>query len=299
MTATAVPPRVKQFRNGSLVFEVEDAGPLDGPIVVLLHGFPQNVRCWDSVRAELHGKGYRTIAFDQRGYAPGARPRGRFAYRTGALVSDLVALLKTLAPAKVSLVGHDWGAVVAWSAAARHPNLIASLTTVSVPHTRAFLRSLLTSDQAIRAYYMAVFQLPWIPELLARRNPEALRKILLASGMRPQEAARVIEDMVPTPTFTAALNWYRAMVFSAPSYARTVRVPTTHVWSTHDVSLVRAGAELCERYVDADYRLETVEGSHWVPDEHPEMLARIITARVSGRQKIAAIDAAQPTFPTV
>ncbi|MBF6451074.1 alpha/beta fold hydrolase [Nocardia elegans] len=283
--STSGPPatadRLERFRNGRLVFQVEDQGPIDGPVVVLLHGFPQNARCWDAVRTQLHARGYRTIAFDQRGYAPGARPRGRFAYRTGALVSDLVALTELFAPVKVSLVGHDWGAVVAWAMAARHPELIASLTTVSVPHTRAFLRSLLSSNQALRGHYMAVFQLPWIPEILARRNPDTLRKILLGSGMHSIEADRVVVEMVPTPAFTAGLNWYRGMMFSHPSYSSPVTVPTTHVWSTRDVSLVRAGAQLCARYVDADFRLEIIEGSHWVPDELPDVLARIIDARVS------------------
>jgi pimeloyl-ACP methyl ester carboxylesterase len=198
-----------------------------------------------------------------------------------ALVSDVAAVIESLRPAQVSLVGHDWGASVAWSLAARHPDLIRSLVTVSVPHRRAFVRSLFTSDQARRSYYMAVFQIPWLPEFAARRRPDLVRRILRKTGMSPTQADRVAREFVPTRALTGGLNWYRAMALSNPAFGRTVTVPTTHVWSRHDDALVRAGAELCAGHVSADYHLEVLHGSHWIPDEHPTTLARIIAARVT------------------
>jgi pimeloyl-ACP methyl ester carboxylesterase len=274
--------RVTEFNNGRYQFTVSDGGPLDGPIVVLLHGFPQTSQSWTGVSGAMHARGMRTLAFDQRGYAPSAQPRGRLAYRVSALVSDVRALAEGLAPAKVHLVGHDWGAVVAWSAAARHPELVSTLTTVSVPHTAAFLRSMFSSDQARRSYYMAIFQLPWIPEAVARRRPDWVHAMLSASGMAPVEIQRVLTDLVPTPALTGALNWYRALPITTSADRAVVTVPTTHVWSTGDSALARRGAELCAEYVSADYRLEVLDGTHWLPDEQPDELSRIISERVYG-----------------
>jgi pimeloyl-ACP methyl ester carboxylesterase len=141
---------MRAFANDGLRFSVTDTGPLAGPVVVLLHGFPQRATCWAEVSAALHQRGYRTLAPDQRGYAPEARPRSRSAYRLPTLVADAVALLRRL-PGPVHLVGHDWGAVVAWAMAAQDPQLVTSLVAVSAPHPQAFARALLTSTQAFRS----------------------------------------------------------------------------------------------------------------------------------------------------
>jgi pimeloyl-ACP methyl ester carboxylesterase len=268
----AMTERVHTFTNDGFSFEVSDSGLLDGELVVLLHGFPQTSRSWDAVRAQLHERGHRTLAFDQRGYAPGARPRGRFAYRSSALVGDVVALIKAAGEGPVHVVGHDWGSAVAWGLAARFPELVRTLTSVSVPHPRAFLRSMLSSGQIWRSYYMLLFQLPWLPELLFR---------VYAKRARAQ-ARQVPIDIADANAVSNGLNWYRAMPFTHPSYLRRVSVPTTHVWSTSDIALSRRGAELCERYVTGPYRLEVLEGTHWIPEERPEQLSEIIVARISG-----------------
>lgn len=272
--------RVESFRNGMLHFTVSDEGPIDGAIVILLHGFPQNHRCWGGVRQALHASGHRTIAYDQRGYAPQARPRGRFAYRAKALASDVLTLIELLKPRPVSIVGHDWGALVAWTIAATRPDAVTTLTTVSVPHPRAFLSSLLSSDQGRRAVYMALFQLPWFPEWWIRRHRRTFGATLSGTGMSPPEVERVIADVVPSPALTGGINWYRAMALTSPRRTAPVAVPTTHVWSTSDTSLARSGAELTGRYVKADYRLEILNGSHWIPNEHPAKLAALIAERV-------------------
>ncbi len=113
--------RLTQFRNGPHTFDVIDSGRLDGTPVVLLHGFPQRASTWNAVAEHLHERGLRTYAPDQRGYSPGARPRSRFAYGLAALTSDVVALIDAIGAPRVHLVGHDWGAAVAWSVAAATP----------------------------------------------------------------------------------------------------------------------------------------------------------------------------------
>ncbi|WP_246076560.1 alpha/beta fold hydrolase [Amycolatopsis cihanbeyliensis] len=165
--------------------------------------------------SELHREGFRTLTPDQRGYSPRARPRGRWAYRNSALVEDVVALL-TEVGRPVHLVGHDWGAAVAWSLAAARPDLVRTLTTVSVPHPGAFLRSMLTSNQAARSWYMFVFQIPVLPELILRRSARLTSAVFSRAGMTPSQTAVSRREVIDTEALTGALNWYRGMPFASP-----------------------------------------------------------------------------------
>lgn len=273
--------RLGEFVNAGYSFPVTDGGPIDGEVVVLLHGFPQTGASWAQVCERLHRSGYRTLTFDQRGYAPTARPHGRRAYRMSALVSDVTALIAATGTGPVHLVGHNWGAVVAWTTAAQHPELVRTLTAVSVPHPAAFLGSMLRSGQALRSYYMALFQIPWLPEYLLGR-PGFLRRSLGRTGMTTAQIAAVRADVIERGALTPALNWYRAIPFSG-SNAGTVAAPTTYVWSSGDTALSRCGAELCERHVTGPYRLEIVDGSHWIPEEQPGLVANLIVDRIHGR----------------
>ncbi|MDT5340640.1 MAG: hypothetical protein QOD90_6145 [Mycobacterium sp.] len=272
--------RIREFANDGFTFPVTDEGPIDGEVVVLLHGFPQTSKSWDAVCARLNGSGYRTLTFDQRGYRPTARPPGRRAYRMSALVSDVAALIdQTGAP--VHLVGHDWGAGVAWSAAARFPAIVRTLTAVSVPHPSAFLGSMLISSQIFRSYYIGLFQIPWLPEFMFR-NPRAVGRILAETGMTTEQIAQVQTDIIDSGALTPSLNWYRAMPFGSPKYARKVSAPTTYVWSTGDTALSKRGATLCRRFVTGPYRFEITDGSHWIPEEQPDLLHDLIVERIKG-----------------
>src|SRR5215213_5684608 len=125
--------RLRSYRHDGLTFDVEDEGPLEGDPVVLLHGFPQRSTCWRLVVPLLHARGLRTYAPDQRGYSPSARPARRRDYRLERLVDDVLALVEAIGR-PVHLVGHDWGAVVAWALASQRPDDVRTLTAVSVPH---------------------------------------------------------------------------------------------------------------------------------------------------------------------
>lgn len=273
--------RINIVVNDDLVFDVIDAGPIDGEPIILLHGFPQTGRSWAGVAPHLHRRGFRTFAPTQRGYSPFASPRGRLAYRISALTGDVVALMNEIAAPSVHLAGHDWGAAVAWSLASSRPARVRTLTTVSVPHTAAFLRSMLTSDQVLRSYYMGLFQIPWVPELVLRRNPSMFAQLLRDTGMSPEEVKDVKDEILDNGALTGAINWYRAMPFTNPlAFARRVSVPTTHVWGTKDTALNRRGAELTTRYVTGDYEFAEIPGAtHWIPTQNAEALADIITHR--------------------
>lgn len=261
-----------------------DSGPPDGEPVILLHGFPQRASIWDLVVPMLHADGLRTIVLDQRGYCASARPRGRRAYRISELIGDLLALLDAAGLADAHIVGHDWGAAVAWGIAGNHPERVRSLTAVSVPHPAAFLKAMVTSDQLLRSWYMGFFQLPFIPELVLSSSGSLPVKALAGMGMTREMIERFREEMVADGAIPGGLGWYRALPFASPrtSTAR-VAVPTTFVWSDDDKALGRGGAALTERFVDGDYQFVELSGvSHWIPEERPVELASAISRRVLG-----------------
>ncbi|MFZ2510497.1 MAG: alpha/beta hydrolase [Gordonia sp. (in: high G+C Gram-positive bacteria)] len=273
-----------QYSYMGLTFDVADAGePREGTIV-LLHGFPQTSYSWRKVTPILNAAGYRTVAPDQRGYSPGARPAARTVYRSSELIDDVVGLITRLDSGPVHLVGHDWGAAVAWGLAGSRPDLVRTLTSVSVPHPAAFIKSLFSSDQLLKSWYMAAFQPPLLPDLLLSRVPIVLDQMLRRSGMDSEQIADVHRLVVDTGALGGALNWYRAMgMTSPPNLARRVAVPTTHVWGAKDTALSRRGAELAEGYAVADYRLEVLPNSgHWIPEHDAERLGQLILDRVHG-----------------
>ncbi|QIX28372.1 alpha/beta fold hydrolase [Nocardioides sp. JQ2195] len=271
--------RLSTFSHAGLTFDVIDEGPIDGPVAVLLHGFPQRASSWNGVAGLLHGQGIRTVAPDQRGYSPRARPRGRSAYRLGHLAADVNQLIDTLDAGPVHLVGHDWGAVVAW-AVATDPARVRSLTAVSVAHPTAFLRSMLGA-QAAKSWYIGAFQLPRLPEKLLS-DPRRAGRFLGGSGMTRGMTETYQRDIVDHGALPGALNWYRALPLTDPRAATgRISVPTTMVWSDRDVALGRRGIDLTEEYVDAPYSLHVLGGvSHWIPDEAPDVLAEIVCERI-------------------
>ncbi|MGN9804535.1 alpha/beta fold hydrolase [Micromonospora sp. L32] len=265
-----------------LTFEVRTGGPEGGEPVLLLHGFPQHGGEWDEVVPALHAAGLRTYAPDQRGYSPGARPTEVAAYRLPELVEDAVALLDALGVEAAHVVGHDWGAVVAWGLAAGHPERVRTLTAVSVPHPAAMAHALANDPgQKARSSYVLLFRQPGKAEkvLLAVRAA-ALRRLLSGVGDAGR-VARYAEPMREPGALTGALNWYRAM--SQADLARTgpVGVPTTFVWSDKDVAIGRTAAEACAAQVTGPYRFVALPGvTHWIPDEASAPLAEAILARV-------------------
>ena len=271
---------MEQYRRGDLTFDVLDKGPRNGTPVVLLHGFPQFNDSWSPVMDRLCAQGYRCVAPNQRGYSKGARPTRRRDYVAEELVADVVALIDALGVRKVHLAGHDWGATVAWAAAALAPERLATLTTLSVPHPAAFFAALATSRQFFASWYIYFFQLPRVPELLlGRSGGKGLTAFIEGfAGQTPAAAERDISRLMDSGSFTAALNWYRAIPLNKPKVinART-RVPTMHVWSDGDKALREKASRKTDEYVDAEYRFEVVHGAtHWMPDQIPDTVADLL-----------------------
>ena len=267
--------RLTEFTSEGFVFDVVDSGPLDGPVVIALHGFPQTSAVWAGVTPVLVDAGCRVLAPDQRGYSPRARPQAVSSYTLDHLCADVLALADAAGADRFSLLGHDWGAIVSWTMAGVHPDRVETLAAVSVPHPAAFARSF-AGPQLLRSWYMGAFQLPWLPEALLRAGGgRTLRRFLRASGAPdPEPAVRLFADRRAA---TATLNWYRALRLPSTVRAGRTRVPTLYVWSDGDAALGRQAAEGTERFVAAPYRFVVLEGvSHWVPEERPVELGELV-----------------------
>jgi pimeloyl-ACP methyl ester carboxylesterase len=278
--------RLTQITNGDLRFPVTDAGPLDGEPVLLLHGWPQDRASWSSVTAELNFAGYRTFAPTLRGATRTANPRRRSAYRSSELRSDVRAMIDAIG-GPVHLVGHDWGAALAWQVACHEPHLLRTLTAVSVPHPSAFLKSFATSAQALSSWYMFAFQPPVLPEL-ALASERFMVRALMGTGQTRERALRDARRNRDRDLRRGGLNWYRGAVLEVDGGAPTP-VPTLQVWSDGDTAIRRASIDKTHRYAAGPYRLEVLEGvSHWIPDEAPEALAGLITDHIATRWRVRA-----------
>ncbi|MGI3784074.1 MAG: alpha/beta fold hydrolase [Janthinobacterium lividum] len=274
-------PRLDTYEHDGLIFDVRDRGPEDGRVVVALHGFPQTSASWGPVMEHLTAAGVRVLAPDQRGYSCGARPEGVSAYALPLLVGDVLALADAAGVERFDVLGHDWGGAVAWALAAWHPDRVRTLTVASTPHPRALVAAM-PRGQALRSWYMGMFQLPGLPELLLG-HPRLAGPVL--ASMRVPHAGQVQAFLADRSAARGALAWYRAFFRTIGRRGSVavgvVRVPTTYVWSDGDAALGRWAAEHTGEWVDADYRFVVLGGvSHWVPDERPAELARLVLDRL-------------------
>lgn len=275
--------RLQNFTRQGLRFDVLDQGPEDGPVVVLLHGFPQDAHCWDAVTSLLNAQGLRTLAMDQRGYSQGARPTEVNAYRRAELSADALALADAAGVQRFHLVGHDWGGVLAWDIAQRAPQRVTSLTVLSTPHPTALRHALKTPGQLKKSWYMGMFQIPALPErLLAGRIGALTRR----AGLPQDATARYERRFATADDLRGPLNWYRAMfrrdgVADEHTGNGIITVPTTFVWGNEDPALGRTAAEETEVYIHAPYEFVELNAGHWLPDLEASAVAEAITNRIS------------------
>jgi pimeloyl-ACP methyl ester carboxylesterase len=280
-----MPGELRKADVGDLTFDVRVDGPDDGRPVLLLHGFPETSASWAKVAPLLAEAGLRTYAPDQLGYSPGARPAEVDSYALTNLTQVTADLMTALEIPRADVVGHDWGAQVAWGLAAWHPDRVRSLTAVSVPHPAAYTAAYRADpEQKERSAYIRLFwQAGKAEEVLLEDDARRLRRMLgpvEATGI-PDEAVEEYVAVLSAPgALTAALNWYRAM--SSATRVDPVEVPTTYVWSDGDVAIGRTAAEACTDHVTGDYRFVELSGiTHWIPEQAPEALATAILDRIA------------------
>lgn len=264
--------RIGVFQRDGLRFPTSDVGPLDGEPVLLLHGWPQDSRSWSTVASLLAAQGYRVFAPTLRGATREANPRSRRAFRTPEQLADAEAIIETIGRS-VHVVGHDWGAALAWTLAARRPDLVRTMTAVSVPHPLAFMGGLRRPQQMAKSWYMAFFQLPLIPELVLA-SPSMRTRVFSQAGQTPEVARRDAARLGTYAMRRGGFNWYRGAAITAPrEHGGTVPVPTLQVWSDRDVAISRRTVERAREYTTGPYELLVLEGvTHWIPDAVPEQL---------------------------
>ncbi|HEX3560552.1 MAG TPA: alpha/beta hydrolase [Pyrinomonadaceae bacterium] len=251
-------------------------------LVILLHGFPE---CWYSWRHQLAALGgrFRVVAPDMRGYNLSDKPPRVEDYRVGRLVDDVTGLIRHLGAREASVVGHDWGAVVAWAVAQHYPDYVSKLAALQVPPP-AVWRKNLGLRQLLRSWYMLFFQLPAIPEWwVGRGDFNGLEKMFRKTarpGTFDDEDIRVLKAAMREPgALNAAINYYRANFgsflgrhFRDGVYTKQerVRVPTLFIYGERDFAIVPETVEGVAAYVNAPYReVRLAKSNHWVQQEYP------------------------------
>jgi pimeloyl-ACP methyl ester carboxylesterase len=270
---------------GGLVFDARAAGPADGELVLLLHGFPQTSLVWRQQLEALGDAGYRAVAPDQRGYSPGARPVDVGEYRAERLVGDVLGFAAALGAPTFHLVGHDWGGAVAWQVAGRHPERLRTLTSVSTPHPAAFRRSIEGGEQRERSGYMLFFRTADAEPFFLDNDAAVLRSLYSASALPEDAAAEYMRVLTEPGALTGALNWYRAADIGLVDGLGPITTPTLYVWSTNDPALGRDAAEATAGHVDGPYRFEVLDGvSHWIPEEAPDTLNALLLEHLASHR---------------
>jgi pimeloyl-ACP methyl ester carboxylesterase len=268
---------------GGHTFRARTAGPPDGPVVLLLHGFPQTSRCWTAELAALADRGYRAVAVDQRGYSPGARPDDPAAYAMPHLVDDVVGIFDALGGDPVHLVGHDFGGSVAWTVAGHHPDRVRTLTVASTPHPRAFVRAYQagagdSSDQNRRSGYMRAFRETPRGELEAQLLADGGAGLRLVFAGLPDAAIDAhVRDLSEPGALVAAIDWYRAMSAKASAAVPPCAVPTLYVWGDSDPAIGGDAAVATADHVTGPFRFEVLAGvGHWIPELAAERFTSLL-----------------------
>jgi pimeloyl-ACP methyl ester carboxylesterase len=263
--------RASRIRVGEVTLNLEDAG--DGPAVVLLHGFPDSLALWREVTPRLLAAGCRVIAVDQRGFGASDAPAGRARYGFDGLLGDVTGLLDALGIAgPVRVVGHDWGAVVAWGLAMWHPARVSAAVAISVGHPREY--ALAGWEQKRKGLYTLGWQFPGLAERwLAADDWRQMRHWL----RHHPDAETCIRDLSRPGRLTAGLNWYRANLHTVLTRSwPDCRVPMLGIWSSGDHCLAEDQMARSGRLLQAPWRYERIDDArHWVPLDEPARLAAL------------------------
>ena len=276
--------RFHRVATNGVTLNVAEAGPEAGPVVLLLHGFPENWYGWRHQIGPLADAGCRVVVPDQRGYGASDKPRGVAAYRLDELVADVVGLVDACESDRAAVVGHDWGGIVAWAAIERHPDRFDRAVILNAPQPAVIQRALRQDlGQLLRSWYTFAFQLPGLPEwLLGRRNFRALERALTTTS-RPGAFSHADLELAKAAwgqpgALRAMIHWYRAAARGPqlPLPDPPITVPTLILWGLRDHALgpglARSSYAQCR-----DARIEWLtEATHWLAHEEPERVNRLI-----------------------
>jgi epoxide hydrolase 4 len=263
----------------------------DAPLVLFLHGFPE---CWYSWKHQLSAvakAGFRAWAPDMRGFNTSDKPRGVDAYHLDVLALDVEELLNVAGVEKAIIVGHDWGALVAWRFAMNYPERVEKLVILNVPHPARQYTGFFMPSQWLKSWYILAFQLPYLPEMILTRNPRQIAEGLRLSAVR-KEAFKdadldVYAKAIAQPNaMHSALNYYRAWVrwgFGLP--VKPIDAPTMMIWGEQDIALNKELSYGTEKWV-RDFRIHYIPDSgHWVQVEAAQEVNRLLLEFIGDEQR--------------
>ncbi|GAA0525442.1 Pimeloyl-ACP methyl ester carboxylesterase [Halorubrum aquaticum] len=278
-----VPGTSRFVETNGVRLHVVEAGPEDGKLLVLLHGFPEFWYGWHETIAALANAGYRVVVPDQRGYNLSEKPPAVADYRIEELARDVVGLIDAYGRETAAVAGHDWGAAVGWWLAIHHADRVSEFVAVNVPHLTVFERALRGSwRQRRKSWYVLAFQIPRLPEAVARAGNwrigvRTLRETSDPGTFGADDFRRYRRAWDRDGAFEAMVNWYRAIVRERPTpETPRVEVPTLVIWGADDPFLEK---RLAGESIDhcADGRLLTIDdATHWVIHEDPHRVARAV-----------------------
>ncbi|PIK68601.1 alpha/beta fold hydrolase [Methylobacterium frigidaeris] len=277
-------PVTRRIPVRGLTLSIAEAGPADGPLTVLLHGFPETWWGWRHQIGPLAGAGLRVVAPDQRGYGLSSRPDGIAAYHLDRLADDVIGLADALEQdtgqvtgrARFRLVGHDWGGLVAWWVASRHPERVERVAILNAPHPDVFgAYARRHPSQMVRSFYVGLFQLPGLPEALLRAGDCAALRRALTNSSRPGAFSPHDLDLYAAAwrrpgAITTMLNWYRALRLPREPAPGPIRPPVLVLWGERDTALERGLAAASLRLCAQGTVRYFPNATHWLQHEEPQ-----------------------------
>ncbi|MGE7415414.1 alpha/beta fold hydrolase [Methylobacterium tarhaniae] len=273
---TPIEPATRRIPVRGLTLNIAEAGPADGPLTVLLHGFPEIWSGWRHQIGPLAAAGLRVVAPDQRGYGLSSRPEGIKAYHLDRLAGDVIGLADALGHERIRLVGHDWGGLVAWWVASHHPDRLERVAILNAPHPDVFgAYARRHPSQALRSFYVGLFQLPGLPEALLRAGDcAALRRALTSSSrtgaFSPDDLDLYAAAWRRPGAITAMLNWYRALRLPRQPAPAPILPPVLVLWGERDTALERGLAAESLRLCAQGAVRYFPDATHWLQHEEPE-----------------------------
>jgi pimeloyl-ACP methyl ester carboxylesterase len=268
--------------GGGVRLHYVEAG--EGPLVVLLHGFPEFWYSWRRQIPVLAAAGFHVVAPDMRGYDLSDKPQSWRAYDAGLLADDIAGLIKSFGEKDAYVVGHDWGAAVAYTVAMSHPEVVRRLAILNVPHTARMLEGFRTLKQLRKSWYMFFFQIPKLPEYLIGRDNFSFAKRSLRSDSKDafsdEDLEHYVEAWSQPGALTGMINYYRAALRRSPgktlAQMRPIKAQTMVIWGMRDRHIGSELAEPAPEWVP-NVRMERIpEATHWVQHDAPERVNELL-----------------------
>jgi len=279
-----IQPYDKMIETNGIKLHIVQKGDSESPLVLLLHGFPEFWYGWRQQIDFLAGMGFRVVVPDQRGYNLSDKPKGIDAYHIDNLTLDIIGLIDALKYKKATIIGHDWGGMIAWQLAIKYPERLEKLIILNIPHPKVMKKTLLKSwRQKRKSWYIFFFQIPWFPEfILSRINFALLRKVLIKSSRRgtfsETDLKQYQEAWSKKNALRSMINWYRAAfrTMFEKSVKSYIDIPTLLIWGMKDFALI---SDMAQPSIDLCRKGRLVfieEASHWVQHEEPDRINSLI-----------------------